>query len=119
MNINEFNSQTRILENIEDKGNFPLYCFQASGAGVGKSTMNSALYQTITWYYTTIISDCPDDIRPVLYAPTDKASHNIGGHTINFYSDTSKSKLEMQTIRCTATRYFLQTISISKNDINR
>lgn len=71
-----------VLNKIKND-DFPFYCFLTGGAGVGKSVLITALYQAITRYYTKSLADCPDDIKAVLCAPTEKAAHNIGGHTIH------------------------------------
>lgn len=61
----------------------PFYCFLTGGAGVGKSVLTTALFQAITRYYVKCLSECPDEMKAVLCAPTGKPAHNIGGHTIH------------------------------------
>lgn len=71
-----------VLDRIKND-DFPFYCFLTGGTGVDKSVLITALYQAITRYYPKTLSDCPDDINEVLCAPTGKAAHIIGGHTVH------------------------------------
>ena len=60
----------------------PIYAFLSEGAGVGKSVVIRALYQSL--YRTLNLRDGenPDDIRVLLCAYMGTAAFNIGGNTI-------------------------------------
>lgn len=83
-NLNE--RQKMVFYHVLNKikaGDLPFYCFLTGGAGVGKSIVTTALYQAITRFYAKSVTHSPDEIKAVLCAPTGKAAHNIGGHTIH------------------------------------
>lgn len=61
----------------------PFYCFLTGGVCVGKSVLTTVLFQAKTRYYDKCLSECPDEMKAVLCAPTGKAVHNIGGHTVH------------------------------------
>jgi DNA replication protein DnaC len=60
----------------------PIYAFLSGGAGVGKSVLIRALYQSLHRYLCSTEGENPDDIRILLCAYTGKAAYNIGGSTI-------------------------------------
>ncbi|XP_078328660.1 uncharacterized protein LOC144623788 [Crassostrea virginica] len=60
----------------------PVYSFLSGGAGVGKSVLIRALYQSLHRYLCSTEGENPDDIRILLCAYTGKAAYNIGGSTI-------------------------------------
>ena len=64
-------------------GKVPFHYFLTGGAGVGKSVLTTALYQSVVRYYMKQVGSCPDDIHALLCAPTGKAAYNIGGQTIH------------------------------------
>ena len=53
------------------------------GAGVGKSTLIAAIFQSLLRYYNSIPGATPDSIKVLLTAPTGKAAFNIGGMTLH------------------------------------
>ena len=61
----------------------PLYNFLTGGAGVGKSMLTKALYETLVRYYNSGPASNPDDVKVLLCAPTGKAAFNIGGSTLH------------------------------------
>ncbi|MCG8076810.1 MAG: AAA family ATPase [Candidatus Thiodiazotropha taylori] len=60
----------------------PLYAFLSGGAGVGKSVLIKALYQSLYRFLNLREGENPDDIRILLCAYTGKAAYNINGVTI-------------------------------------
>ena len=60
-----------------------IYAFLSGGAGVGKSVLITALYQTLYRHLNLKEGKNPDDIRVLLYAYTGKAAYNINGVTIS------------------------------------
>lgn len=58
----------------------PFYHFISGGAGVGKSRLIKAIYQSIIRIYRQIPGPV-DTTEVILVAPTGKAAHNIGGMT--------------------------------------
>ena len=55
----------------------PLYAFLSGGAGVGKSVLIKALYQSLYRFLNLREGENPDDIRVLLCAYTGKAAYNI------------------------------------------
>ena len=60
----------------------PLYAFLSGGAGVGKSVVIRALYQSLYRILNLRDGENPDDIRILLCAYMSIAAFNIGGQTI-------------------------------------
>ena len=60
----------------------PLYAFLSGGAGVGKSVLIKALYQSLYRFLNLREGENPDDIRVLFCAYTGKAAYNINGVTI-------------------------------------
>ena len=60
----------------------PLYAFLSGGAGVGKSVVIKALYQTLYRFLNLKEGEKSDEIRILLCAFTGKAAYNINGCTI-------------------------------------
>lgn len=77
----------------------PLYVFLSGGAGVGKSVVVRALYQTLYRFLNLRKGEDPDDIRILLCAYTGKAAFNIGGSTISS-AFRQKYKQSNQTLTC-------------------
>ena len=77
----------------------PLYAFLSGGAGVGKSVVIRALYQTLYRLLNLKDGENPDDIRVLLCAFTGKAAFNIGGSTIST-AFHQKVKQSDQTLSC-------------------
>jgi hypothetical protein len=63
--------------------NKQLLHFVTGGAGVGKSLLIKALYQTLYRFFNMDSNSNPDDPKILLCAPTGKASFNIGGQTLH------------------------------------
>ena len=61
----------------------PLRLFLSGGAGVGKSTVTNALYESLIRYLNAQTENDPDDISVVKVAPTGKAAFNIRGNTLH------------------------------------
>lgn len=61
----------------------PLYNFLSGGAGVGKSVVTRAVYQSLIRCLNVKPGSNPDDTKVLLCAPTGKAAHNINGNTIH------------------------------------
>ena len=59
----------------------PLRLFLSGGAGVGKSTVTSALYEALTRYLNSVPGENPDEAKELKVAPTGKAAFNINGNT--------------------------------------
>ena len=77
----------------------PLYAFLSGGAGVGKSIVIKALYQTLYRILNLKEGEDPDDIRVLLCAFTGKAAFNINGSTIST-AFKQKYKQSNQTLTC-------------------
>ena len=60
----------------------PIYAFLTGGAGVGKSFVIRALYQSLYRILNLRDGENPDDIRILLYAYMGFAAFNISGQTI-------------------------------------
>ena len=60
----------------------PVYAFLSGGAGVGKSVVIRALYQSLYRMLNLRDGESPDDIRVLLCAYMGTAAFNIGGSTI-------------------------------------
>lgn len=60
----------------------PLYAFLTGGAGVGKSVLINAVYQSLQRLLCSKEGENPDEIRILLCAYTGKAAYNINGMTI-------------------------------------
>ena len=60
----------------------PIYAFLTGGAGVGKSVVIRALYQSLYRILNLRDGENPDDIRILLCAYMDFAAFNISGQTI-------------------------------------
>ena len=55
----------------------PLALYLSGGAGVGKSTVTNALYETLTRYLNSVPGENPDEIKVLKVEPTGKAAFNI------------------------------------------
>ena len=60
----------------------PIHAFLSGGAGVGKSVVIRALYQSLYRMLNLSEGENPDDIRVLLCAYMGTAAFNIGGNTI-------------------------------------
>lgn len=61
----------------------PLYLFITGGAGVGKSRVLKAIFQSLQRHFVKNIQENPDTLKIILTAPTGKAAYNIKGTTIH------------------------------------
>ncbi|XP_017471887.1 PREDICTED: ATP-dependent DNA helicase pfh1-like [Rhagoletis zephyria] len=65
------------------KTNQPFYEFVGGGAGVGKSRLISAMYQTLNHRLNSVPGSNPSSLKVLLSAPTGKAAFGIGGLTLH------------------------------------
>lgn len=72
-----------ILHCVKNDKQLPIYDIILGSAGVGKSCLIKALYQTLLRYYFKQPDCNPEQLHFILCAPTGKASHNIGGTTMH------------------------------------
>ncbi len=70
------------------------------GAGVGKSTLITAIHQSLLRLYNSIPGANPDTIKVLLAAPTGKAAFNIGGMTLHttFSLPVSQNRREIKNL---------------------
>ena len=61
----------------------PVRLFLSGGAGVGKSTVTSALYEALTRYLNSIPGENPDEAKVLKVAATGKAAFNTNGNTLH------------------------------------
>lgn len=59
------------------------YVSVSEGAGVGKSRLIKAIFQTLLRYFNALAGQNPLQIKVLLCAPTGKAGHNIDGTTLH------------------------------------
>ena len=83
----------------------PLYTFLSGGAGVGKSVVIRALYQTLYRFLNLKEGENADDVRVLLCAYTGKAAFNINGSTI-CSAFKQKYKQSDQTLTCDSLNTF-------------
>ncbi|XP_060603545.1 uncharacterized protein LOC132756482 [Ruditapes philippinarum] len=83
----------------------PLYTFLSGGAGVGKSVVIRALYQTLYRMLNLKEGENSDDVRVLLCAYTGKAAFNINGSTISS-AFKQKYKQSDQTLTCDSLNTF-------------
>ena len=84
----------------------PIHAFLSGGAGVGKSVVIRALYQSLYRMLNLREGENPDDIRVLLCAYMGTAAFNIGGNTIcsafhkkMYQTDQRMSADELNTFR--------------------
>ena len=81
----------------------PIYRFLSGGAGVGKSFVTTALYQTALKYLNKKEGDDYSARKVLLLAPTGKAAYHIKGTTIHSgLKIAPNQKLEHHTLSCSA-----------------
>ena len=82
--LNEKQQKTlrHILKWIKTKPQ-PLNLFVTGGAGVGKSVLIKAIYQSLHRYLCSIHGQDPENIRILISAATGKAAYNVKGVTIH------------------------------------
>jgi ATP-dependent exoDNAse (exonuclease V) alpha subunit len=78
----------------------PLYSFLTGGAGVGKSVVVKAIFQSLHRYQCSTEGEDPENIIILLYAPTGKAAYNINGVTIHNAFQIQPSKGFNQSLFC-------------------
>ena len=78
----------------------PLYAFLTGGAGVGKSVVVKAIFQSLHRYLCSAEGEDPENIRILLCAPTGKAAYNINGVTIHNAFQIQPSKGFNQSLSC-------------------
>ena len=61
----------------------PFYIFLSGSAGVGKSTVINAIYQTVSYYLSNMPGEKKDVMHVLLCAPSGKAAFLIGGVTLH------------------------------------
>ena len=61
----------------------PLRLFLSGGAGVGKSWLTNAMYESLIRYFNSVAGENPDDVTVIKVAPTGKAAYNINGNTVH------------------------------------
>ncbi|CAF4204783.1 unnamed protein product, partial [Rotaria sordida] len=71
--------------NLIKNGENQFFHFINGGAGVGKSTLIKAVYQSILRFYNSLPGYYPDSIRAALCAPTGKAAALIDGMTLHSF----------------------------------
>ena len=82
LNVKQLEIFTHVLQWIKTKEE-PMRIFLTGGAGVGKSKVIDALYQTLHRYLCGTEGENPEEIRILLCAFTGVAAFNIGGTTIH------------------------------------
>jgi len=55
----------------------------SGGAGVGKSTVTTTLYEALIRFLNSITEENPDDVKVVKTAPTGKGAFNIKGNPLH------------------------------------
>ncbi|CAF1500770.1 unnamed protein product, partial [Rotaria sordida] len=96
------NNQRRYILNVMNlikNGDKQCFHFINGGAGVGKSTLIKAVYQSILRFYNSLPGSNPETIRTAICAPTGKAAALIDGMTLHsFLSLPNWSEIERSTI---------------------
>jgi len=71
--------------NLIKNGDKQFFHFINGGAGVGKSTLIKAVYQSILRFYNSLPGSNPESIRAAICAPTGKAAALIDGMTLHSF----------------------------------
>ncbi|CAF2615091.1 unnamed protein product [Rotaria sp. Silwood2] len=71
--------------NLIKNGDKQFFHFINGGAGVGKSTLIKAVYQSILRFYNSLPGSNPETIRVAICAPTGKAAALIDGMTLHSF----------------------------------
>ncbi|CAF4606665.1 unnamed protein product, partial [Rotaria sp. Silwood2] len=82
------NNQRRYTLNVMNlikNGDKQFFHFINGGAGVGKSTLIKAVYQSILRFYNSLPGSNPETIRTAICAPTGKAAALIDGMTLHSF----------------------------------
>lgn len=101
LNEKQFSYVIHVLSSVKSN-EMPFYHFVGGEAGVGKSKLITAIYQSLSRYYK--LEPGPLDSVPIMIcAYTGKAAHNIGGVTAhNAFLLSIKNHLEVSNYRLTA-----------------
>lgn len=99
LNIKQREFVLHVLTWIKTKQK-PLYAFLTGGAGVGKSVVVKAIFQSLHRYLCSTEGEDPENIRILLCAPTGKAAYNINGVTIHNAFQIQPSKGFNQSLSC-------------------
>ena len=73
---------THITLSVDSQTN-PVYIFIMGGAGVGKTKVAKAIYQSVERYYSSQPGENPDVIHALILALTGMAVYDICGDTIH------------------------------------
>ena len=84
LNNNQRKYTLNVMNLIKD-GDQQFFHFINGGAGVGKSTLIKAVYQSILRFHNSLPGSNPDAIRVALCAPTGKAAALIDGMTLHSF----------------------------------
>ena len=82
---NKQRKYTLNVMNLIKDGDQQFFHFINGGAGVGKSTLIKAVYQSILRFHNSLPGSNPDAIRAALCAPTGKAAALIDGMTLHSF----------------------------------
>ena len=83
LNMKQLEIYTHIIQWIKTDSNPSMNIFLTGGAGVGKSVVIRALYQTLHRYLCGTEGENPEEIRILLCAFTGSAAYNINGITVH------------------------------------
>ncbi|CAF4391999.1 unnamed protein product [Rotaria socialis] len=84
--------------NLIKNGDEQFFHFINGGAGVGKSTLIKAVYQSILRFYNSLPGSNPETIHVALCAPTGKAAALIGGMTLNSFLSLPVNQYEISMV---------------------
>ncbi|CAF1163397.1 unnamed protein product [Rotaria sordida] len=84
LNSNQRKYTLNVMNLIKD-GDKQFFHFINGGAGVGKSTLVKAVYQSILRFYNSLPWSNPETIRVAICAPTGKAAALIDGMTLHSF----------------------------------
>lgn len=100
LNLKQYDYVMHVLNGVKSN-EFPFYDFVGGEAGVGKSKLISALYQSLIRQYRKQPGPV-DSVEVMICAYTGKAAHNIGGVTAhNAFLLSIKNFLEISDYRLT------------------
>ncbi|CAF4700768.1 unnamed protein product, partial [Rotaria socialis] len=80
--------------NLIKNGDKQFFHFINGGAGVGKSTLIKAVYQSILRFYNSLPGSNPETNRAALCAPTGKAAALIDGMTLHSFLSLPVNQLD-------------------------
>lgn len=83
MNEKQYDVLIDIVNRFKTNERIPFYYFISGGAGVGKSRLIKAIFQSVTTYFRNQRGAELDLPYVMLTAPTGKAAHNIAGMTVH------------------------------------